>query len=65
MPVQEVHVPTEIQMFGQRLREIAAEAANETNPEKLSRIIKELCDALDKRHPQNQVRSDMLDRKSA
>ena len=46
-------------------REIAAEAANETDPEKLGRIIKELCDALDKSHPQNRVPGDMLERKSA
>ena len=46
-------------------REIAAEVVSETNPEKLGRIINELCDALDKRHRPNQVRSDMPDRQSA
>lgn len=36
-------------------REIAEQAANETNSEKLSHIIEELCVALDHQHPSNRV----------
>jgi hypothetical protein len=41
------------------------EAAKETNPERLSQIVKQLCDALDERNPQNQLRTDTPIRKSA
>ena len=46
-------------------REIAEEAAKETDPGKLARVIEELCGALDKRNPQNQLRTDAPDSKSA
>jgi hypothetical protein len=46
-------------------REIAEEAAKETNPERLSQIVKQLCNALDKRSTQNQLRRDTPNRESA
>lgn len=44
--------------------EIAEEAAKETNPQKLLRMVEELCSALDKRNQQNQSHCG-TDRKSA
>ena len=46
-------------------REIAEQAAKEMNPQKLARIVEELCTALDKRNSQNQLRSYTTERKSA
>lgn len=46
-------------------REIAEEATKETNPEKLFRMVEELCGALDKRNQQNQSRSTPPVKKSA
>lgn len=46
-------------------REIAEQATKETNPEKLVRIVEELCGALDKRNQQNQSQSTPRVKKSA
>jgi hypothetical protein len=46
-------------------REIAEQAAKETNPQKLARMVGELCGALDKRNQHNQSQSTPPIKKSA
>ena len=46
-------------------REIAEQAAKETNPQKLVRMVEELCGVLDKRNQQNQQRITPSVKKSA
>lgn len=46
-------------------RDLAADATKETDPEKLVRIIEELCGALDKRQAQKQSQTASPAKKSA